>query len=245
MKKLKLSLSPSTQQLPSTTSFLIIFITLFTFQLSAQSSSLKGKVLDKEIKEPIPFANVIIQKGDEIITGTTSDIDGNYLIKQIPSGIYTIKTSYIGYKSFSLENIALDAGEIKHYDLEIENTVHVMEVFVVSDFQDPHTICFCCRCCCITDNKIEKEKTVEEIIDHELLVFPNPCSSTLNIIPTTNAGDLFVVDLSGKILNQIKFTDLTKVQIDMSSYPSGVYFIRQFDRLGTGDSSTEKIIVAH
>ena len=50
------------------------------------SGSLKGKIVDKQTKEPISFANVVVEVGGVQVGGATSDFDGNYLIKPVPAG---------------------------------------------------------------------------------------------------------------------------------------------------------------
>ncbi len=47
------------------------------------AGTIKGKITDKENDEPLPFANVLLMKGNEQITGTMSDMDGKYTFTQI------------------------------------------------------------------------------------------------------------------------------------------------------------------
>jgi hypothetical protein len=64
--------------------------------LFAQSGTLQGKITDKETKEPIAFANIILESGGRQIGGATSDFDGKYTIKPLPPGKYNLKASYVG-----------------------------------------------------------------------------------------------------------------------------------------------------
>lgn len=54
----------------------------------------KGKVLDAETKEPIPFVSVKIQ---ELDTGTHTDENGNFLIDKLCSDVNTIVITCLGY----------------------------------------------------------------------------------------------------------------------------------------------------
>lgn len=74
---------------------IILSVNLIVF---SQSGELKGKITDKETKEPIPFANIIVEQGGKQYGGGTSDFDGNYTIKPIPPGRYDVKATYVGYK---------------------------------------------------------------------------------------------------------------------------------------------------
>jgi len=59
----------------------------FSFAL-AQSGTLKGKIYDSKTKEPIPFANVVLEVGGRNVGGAATDLDGNFTIKPIPPGKY-------------------------------------------------------------------------------------------------------------------------------------------------------------
>ncbi len=57
----------------------ITFLALSQFVIAQDKGTLKGLLTDKETNnEPLPFANVQI-KGTSI--GTTTDFDGNYILK--------------------------------------------------------------------------------------------------------------------------------------------------------------------
>jgi TonB-dependent receptor len=75
--------------------FLGAFI-LFMAQssMAAGSGTLKGKVFDKDTKDALPGATVIV-KGTSV--GASTDLNGDYLIHNAPSGQQTIVVSYIGY----------------------------------------------------------------------------------------------------------------------------------------------------
>lgn len=69
---------------------------------------IKGKVLDKETNEPIPFANIFIK---DTRIGTSTDVDGNFLLS-IPDSVYknpfTLKIGYVGYNQLEIRNISLE-----------------------------------------------------------------------------------------------------------------------------------------
>ena len=66
---------------------------------------LKGTVTDIKTKEPLPFVNVILKRDGKLIKGSTTDFDGVYTIKPIPSGKYTIEVSALGYHRFVREGV--------------------------------------------------------------------------------------------------------------------------------------------
>ena len=80
-------------------SFLLISLLLFgASYLSAQQESgrIKGTVTDVTTGEIMFGANITVKSTS---LGSTSDVDGKYLINAIPAGSYTLKVSYIGYRS--------------------------------------------------------------------------------------------------------------------------------------------------
>ena len=59
----------------------------------SQSGALKGKVLDKVTREPLPFVNIVVEVGGTNVGGSASDLDGNFMIKPIPPGKYDVKAT--------------------------------------------------------------------------------------------------------------------------------------------------------
>lgn len=108
---------------------IFIFALIMVLLLTAFSSfysptgTLKGKVINKETQQPIPFANVVVLLNDTImIGGATSDFEGNYTIKPIDPDIYTIKATFVGYKQVIIKGIAINADEVRYYDFELEES---------------------------------------------------------------------------------------------------------------------------
>ena len=70
------------------------------FAQGGQSGTLNGKLLDQK-KITIPFATVAVMKAPDstIVTGSTTDIDGNFELKAPSPGEYYLRFSAIGYTS--------------------------------------------------------------------------------------------------------------------------------------------------
>lgn len=66
---------------------------------------LKGTVIDAKTHEPLPFVNVVLKKDGKMVKGCSTDFDGVYTIKPIPSGEYTIEVSALGYHRFVREGV--------------------------------------------------------------------------------------------------------------------------------------------
>lgn len=118
---------------------LLLTAIVFTFSLYsiAQSGSMQGKVTDKETKEPIPFANVVIELGGKIVNGGTTDFDGKYNVKPIPPGEYDVKITYVGYKNLMVKGVLINANKIRFLDVQLESTTTTLKTFEVVDYKVP------------------------------------------------------------------------------------------------------------
>ena len=89
----------------------------------AQTKSLKGTVRDK-LGESIIGASVLIEGTSQ---GTITDLDGNYVIENIPAGKNVLVVSYVGYQTQKLE---IDGRNVINVILQ-EDTEVLDEVVVV------------------------------------------------------------------------------------------------------------------
>lgn len=90
--------------------FSVFILILLAFQpyTFAQTGSISGKIYDKETKDNLVGANVII---DGTSLGAASDLDGKYVIRNIPAGDHKITVSYIGYNSVT-EDITITTNRM-------------------------------------------------------------------------------------------------------------------------------------
>jgi TonB-linked SusC/RagA family outer membrane protein len=88
--------------------YLTLTFALFTAVLFGQDAILKGKLIGED-GMPLVGATVIID-GTSPLLGASSDLDGNYEIKGIKPGTYTVKFTYIGFVTIS-ESMNFAAGQ--------------------------------------------------------------------------------------------------------------------------------------
>jgi len=100
---------------------IIITCTLFSWQVNAQKKSgrysLSGKVTDGS-GAPLAGASVYIS---DLRIGNVADDKGNYVINDIPSGIYLVEIKYIGYKTI-LKNIYFNKDQVQDFSMVIAAT---------------------------------------------------------------------------------------------------------------------------
>lgn len=109
----------------------VIFICSIASQLFAQSfkGDIVGHVLDGKTQEPLPIVNV--QVVEQPIFGTITDTSGNFTIKGIEVGTYSLKATLIGYESIILTNIVVSTGRSTKVSIRLnEQAVQVGGVTV-------------------------------------------------------------------------------------------------------------------
>ncbi|MFB3080316.1 MAG: carboxypeptidase-like regulatory domain-containing protein [Nitrosomonadaceae bacterium] len=109
----------------------ILFLLLGPGLLLAQTSGkIRGKVFDRETGEGLPAANVII-KGTT--RGAATDVNGEFLILQVPAGLYTLRASYIGYRDVTISNVRVSIDLTTKLDFEMPaEDIAVGEIVIVS-----------------------------------------------------------------------------------------------------------------
>lgn len=60
--------------------------------------------------------------------------------------------------------------------------------------------------------------------------YPNPTNGIIHILPNTDIKELYITDLSGKLLQVLpKLKKDERIQVDLSNYTTGIYLIRYLD----------------
>ncbi len=92
-----------------------------------EAGTLTGTVVDAEIAESMIGASVFVV---ETGTGAATDIDGNYTVRGLPAGTYTVRYSYTGYGTQLVENVAIRAGQTTTINIELSIGADLAEVVV-------------------------------------------------------------------------------------------------------------------
>ncbi|HOE38435.1 MAG TPA: carboxypeptidase regulatory-like domain-containing protein [Bacteroidales bacterium] len=104
----------------------------------AQSAgTLSGRVTDAATGEPIPFANVTIEENGNIVTGGMTDFDGNFSIKPIPAGRFTVSASYIGYATLQYTNVQIIAGKIVYQNFDLNPAAEILGEVEIKEYKVP------------------------------------------------------------------------------------------------------------
>ena len=125
---------------------LLYIYLLLSFSILIANARITGKVSDANTNEPLIGVNVVLVKKTEVqetVTdyGASTDIDGEYLIENVPPGDYLVRAMYIGYKNNDspllvesgddnnkyVVDISLDISEIALEETKVAATVERKE----------------------------------------------------------------------------------------------------------------------
>jgi outer membrane cobalamin receptor len=108
--------------------FLCLICTLLSVSVFAQEKTtgtvIKGLVVDKNTGTALESATIQVFKSEDssLYNGASSDRSGNFVINDVPEGMYTVKVSYIGYATAVAKNVKTgkDKKEINFGTIKLE-----------------------------------------------------------------------------------------------------------------------------
>ena len=98
--------------------------------LYAQYGKITGIVTDRESKEPLIGASIVLE-GTAL--GSATDIDGRFVIVNVPAGKYNIKANYIGYQYALITGVTVLDQLTREINIQLSSTsVQVQSVEIVA-----------------------------------------------------------------------------------------------------------------
>lgn len=115
--------------------YLLLFCCLFIGSSLYAQTSLGGKVID-DTGEAVLFGNVALYKNGVLVSGGTTDIDGNYNLGNLDPGTYDVEFSYTGFQTQRIAGVIIYGGKANKLDATLTSGVVLNEVVVV-DYKVP------------------------------------------------------------------------------------------------------------
>ncbi len=97
-------------------SMLIVLLLMMTFQSQAQNASINGTVTNAKSSQPLAGVNIQI---DKLNRGAATNAEGNFKIKNLKAGTYTLTFTYIGFQSQTLK-VTLTADQQKAVEVRLK-----------------------------------------------------------------------------------------------------------------------------
>src|SRR3989338_8455155 len=115
--------------------FLLLVLVCSTYFAQAQLATVRGKVTDNGAKQPVVGAKVMLGSSDH---RAISDYDGNYEMKDVPFGEYTLIVAMLSFDTLRIE-LSVDKENFT-YDILLGGSQEIEEVQVTGNLaQDRKT----------------------------------------------------------------------------------------------------------
>ncbi len=117
---------------------IVLLLVCFSSALGAieekdKLGSIAGQVIDGATQQPLIGANIIVVEKPTV--GVTTDTEGNFIIKNLPVGEYSLRASIIGYKALVYTNVVVSTGRSAKVKIKMqEEAVRVGAVEVTADY---------------------------------------------------------------------------------------------------------------
>lgn len=161
---------------------ILSYINILIYAASPAPIDIKGKITDATTKDIIEFVNVsIYDNNGNLVKGAITDLDGNYIIQDVGKGSYTMKVSYVGYRTVE-KKINVDGNKNMTLNLSMrEDTELLDEVEIVAE--KPQMI-------------FDIDKRIFNA-DHDLTSLGGSASDLLSNIPSIEVDSEGTVSLRG------------------------------------------------
>ena len=98
------------------TAFILLFSTV-VYLFAGTTGKIAGEVKDAKTGEPLPGVNVFL---DGTAMGGATDLEGYYVILNVPPGKYTLKVVNIGYKEQTFLDVRVNIDQTTTIDVTLQ-----------------------------------------------------------------------------------------------------------------------------
>ena len=192
-------------------------------------------IIDSVTLEPVPFTYLIIINESEKQIGFTANFEGVVPIPIKYTDRYDVMISSMGYEPLLLHNFDFTNKQSEVNVIYLSPKAVNLKEFTLTTYKNKlidksrcGTRCVWTECFGVDhmETKTGPILSDTEINKKELLVYPNPTKGILKLTNLPVEKRFFLIDMSGKVLQEIIAMDAMEIAIDLSQYPSGIYFIQ-------------------
>lgn len=96
-----------------------LYLVIFSIASFTQNGHVKGRVIDQETGEAIPFARIVLEADSVAQYMAVSDFDGLFKFENVAPGEYKLRIRFIGYDPIE-ENIIVKPNETSMLDYKMD-----------------------------------------------------------------------------------------------------------------------------
>ena len=101
-------------------------------------TTIEGKVTDAKSGEPILFGTIALYRGGVLITGTETDLDGNFFLADVQPGTYDMEASYVGYAPQRQTGIVIKAGRTNRVNFQLSDDAVLLDLGIeIKEYKVP------------------------------------------------------------------------------------------------------------
>lgn len=108
--------------------FTICNLLIISFLYAGETGRIIGRVVDAQTQEPLSGVNVIVE-GTEL--GAATEVDGKYLITNIPSRRVNVTASYIGFEPVTMKDVLVILDQVVTVDFKLRPTTIMIDKPVI------------------------------------------------------------------------------------------------------------------
>jgi outer membrane receptor protein involved in Fe transport len=109
----------------------LLALLVFGLAFAGETGKIRGKVIDKETKEPLPGVNVVVVG---TAFGAATDLKGEYVIVNVPVGVYDVRASFVGYRAMTVKGVRVLPDFTTEVNFELSSeAIQVEEVVVTAE----------------------------------------------------------------------------------------------------------------
>lgn len=109
--------------------WILLLISLPALLFGQSSGKLVGVVKDKGTNEPLPGVNISLEG---TTMGAASDVDGYFVILNVPVGTYTVRANFIGYQDVMMEKVRVSADVTAEVNFSLSETAIEGQAVVIT-----------------------------------------------------------------------------------------------------------------
>ena len=90
---------------------------LLPLYVGGTTGTIRGRVTDASTGRSLPYANVSVLG---TASGSISNVDGVYVISDVPAGSHTLQASYMGYRAAKKSRVRVSVGRVERVDFALD-----------------------------------------------------------------------------------------------------------------------------